>query len=162
MNRPTNTDHTLPMIRPLIVVTGLALLAVASLHCRRDEPPKPESTSPHGIPIKLPRATTGQVLEATIAVTIDAKGGLSFNGLPMSEEALLAALRKARQTNQDPRVVIQADRSVSHGRVVEILDRCRTAGIKLFSVGVITAPPLPKPPTRRTDPPPPPAPQLAR
>jgi biopolymer transport protein ExbD len=83
------------------------------------------------IKVSLPKAKTGQSAPiAVISVTLTKEGALHVNGQP----ATLAGLQKlfGEQSANSPSVQIHADRTVPHGRVMELIDLARTAGIDRF------------------------------
>ena len=45
-------------------------------------------------------------------------------------------IRKAREHNEDVRVVIAADKAVTHGRVVGIIDLVRKEGVAKFAINI--------------------------
>jgi len=92
--------------------------------------------SPHAIPVDLPRASppNSNVVNAAIAVSIDAVGALTVDARPMTEAALIAYLRGRHQENRDVRAIISAGDAVPHGRVVHAIDLVRRAGVTKFAI----------------------------
>ncbi len=93
------------------------------------------------IPVDLPKAATGQDLkQMEFIVTITKDNQYFINKTPITEETVGSALKQdivsalgatgiSRAT-----VIVNADLSVIHRRVVEVMDECRMIGITHFAV----------------------------
>ena len=89
-----------------------------------------------GLDIDLPGAasgTTGQPSE--LVLTVDRSGGLAMDGQKVDRKDLLSRLEKKVSEGAGLSVVVNADRESSHGRVIEVLDLARQAGVKKIYVG---------------------------
>jgi biopolymer transport protein ExbD len=65
-------------------------------------------------------------------VTIQPDGKLALNRKPIELEALEQAVRSLVEPNSEPLVIVNADKKVDHGQVVEVMDRLRKVkGAKL-------------------------------
>ncbi|MBI4342673.1 MAG: biopolymer transporter ExbD [Candidatus Omnitrophica bacterium] len=96
-------------------------------------------TMQQGILVELPEAATAAATRnEALTVSLDASGGLFLNHAPVSLAALPAQLAAARGRLKDPVVVINADRAVSHGAVVSVLDVVRQTGLQRVSFQVET------------------------
>ncbi|MBW4661341.1 MAG: biopolymer transporter ExbD [Drouetiella hepatica Uher 2000/2452] len=86
-----------------------------------------------GLPVNLPGANTAEnQTQNPAVVTIDAIGNLAFNRQPMTLDVLEAQVRALALSGQQPLVVIDADKAVTHGKVVEVMDRLRSIdGVRL-------------------------------
>jgi biopolymer transport protein ExbD len=86
-----------------------------------------------GLAVNLPNAESAKpqkVVRAT--VTLDRAGNLYFNKNQVSLEALQNAIRAANQPGQDLVIVLNADGSVTHDRVIAVMDQIRQVkGAKL-------------------------------
>jgi biopolymer transport protein ExbD len=79
-----------------------------------------------GLAVNLPKAKSAKpqkVIRAT--VTLDKNGNLYLNKNQLSVEALPNAIRNINQSGQDLVVVLNADVSVTHDRVVAVMDQIR-------------------------------------
>ena len=86
--------------------------------------------SDSGIKVRLPKAASSEASgAASIKVSMGAKGELVLMKDRVSKEALKAALERAVRANPGIRVVVAADRGISYGLVVEILDLVKKAGV---------------------------------
>ena len=115
------TINIVPMID--VVFAVLAFFILSSLYLTRSE----------GLPVTLPGAqsATGQS-QQSIVLTIDNQGSLFVGERSVADEQLLEAVQALQFTATGQLVIIRADEAVSHGRVVEIMDRLRTLeGVQL-------------------------------
>lgn len=93
--------------------------------------------SPPGIKIDLPRAVTSEaILEKNIVITITDSNVIYLNQQVVQLTELLEKLILA--ANEDKSLLIKADRGVSLGKIVEIWDLCREAGI--VKINIATTP----------------------
>lgn len=92
-----------------------------------------------GIKVDLPPGGMGQqARDSDAIVLITPDGSLFFRDEPVDMQTLRATLSRAREQWPGLRMVIQADKSVEHGRVVEVMEAAKTAGIERLAIG--TAP----------------------
>lgn len=87
-----------------------------------------------GLSVNLPTATQSlmQQQPVRVTVTIDAKGGVFLNKESIAVTALAPRLAKAKQSNANTVVILNADGGVTHDRVVSVLDQIRAVpGLKL-------------------------------
>src|ERR1044071_7332790 len=72
-----------------------------------------------GMPMDLPKASTGESLQTVFSVelTADGKTRVDSNAVA-SDEAIANLAKDARTKTRDLRAVIRADRKVEHGRVI--------------------------------------------
>jgi biopolymer transport protein ExbD len=86
--------------------------------------------------VELPKtATSDERVTRTYVVTIAKDGGLLFNDSPTDVKDLEAKLKAAR-ASEDVSLVITADQGALHGRVVEIIDTAKLAGVTKFAINV--------------------------
>ena len=67
-------------------------------------------------------------------VEITENGGLFVDDVPVDEAALRAALRRTMRADPESVVIIKADRGVEHGRVVQVMDWSKRAGLYRLAV----------------------------
>jgi biopolymer transport protein ExbD len=90
--------------------------------------------------VELPKAQSSDEAVASVAaVTIAKGGGIYFNQEPITEAALIAKLRSAVGQNPEVNLIVSADRAVTHGEVVHVIDLAKTEGITRFAINVETA-----------------------
>jgi biopolymer transport protein ExbD len=87
------------------------------------------------IPVDLPKAATAAAgVPAIVSCSIDAKEQMYVDKVPMSPDEVKSALRTKLSSDAELRAIINADRAVPHGRVVELIDIIRGAGIEKFAI----------------------------
>ncbi|MEG4517824.1 MULTISPECIES: biopolymer transporter ExbD [unclassified Microcoleus] len=119
--------NIVPMID--VVFAILTFLIVSSLSLSKSE----------GLPVNLPKASTSQVQDspAKITVTIDPNGKLMVDKKSVNLDQIESTVRQTMGSNQNSLIVLNADKSVNHGNVVEVMDRLRR--IKGAKLGIATA-----------------------
>ncbi|MEO1672879.1 MAG: biopolymer transporter ExbD [Cyanobacteria bacterium J06631_2] len=106
--------NILPMIDVIFAI--LVFFIVSSLYLTRSE----------GLPVNLPRASTTEVQQNTqITVSLDEEAQLTINSKPAQIEQLETEITKLMTAESSTTVIINADRTVEHGQVVEVIDRLR-------------------------------------
>jgi len=89
------------------------------------------------IPMDLPDAQSGdESPPRQMTISIDREGQLYLDAEAISWEALAQEARRFRQAEAEPRAVIAADREVSHGQFIRVVDVLRTAGITRYAINV--------------------------
>ena len=118
--------NIVPMID--VVFAILTFLIVSSLSLSKSE----------GLPVNLPKASTSQVQDspAKITVTIDANGKLMVDKKLVNLEQIESTVRQVMGSSQTSLIVLNADTSVNHGNVVEVMDKLRR--VKGAKLGIAT------------------------
>src|SRR5688572_23530972 len=95
-----------------------------------------------GLKVNLPSGNAADVRPSTsdLSVALLSDGRLVLAGDVVSEEELGKALADAKTRNPETLVIIQADEGVPHGRVVQIMERAKGAGLAQLAIGVREAP----------------------
>ena len=89
------------------------------------------------IEVELPRATQSTAVPpTTLAVTLTRDGGIYLGDKPVSADALRAAVREALARDPKTQAIIIGDKSVSHGRVVWLLDTIKSLGVTSFAIQI--------------------------
>jgi biopolymer transport protein ExbD len=91
---------------------------------------------PGGIKVDLPHSDTQEFIRESgeVVVEITENGGLFVDDVPVDEAALRAALRRTMRADPESVVIIKADRGVEHGRVVQVMDWSKRAGLYRLAV----------------------------
>ncbi|WP_367027391.1 biopolymer transporter ExbD [Methylococcus sp. ANG] len=135
--RPQNRDepelNLIPMIDVLIVL--MIFLVLTTTFSRET-----------GLELQLPKAQSS-ISEETpkgVDVAVDAAGRFSVNGTPLSPdsnvEALKEAMRAAAGGQQDPLVIVRADRTTQHQHVITVLDAAGQLGFGHIGFAAEVAP----------------------
>jgi biopolymer transport protein ExbD len=88
------------------------------------------------IPVELPKAATGvsNGQKTMVSCSIDSKEQMFLDKVPMSMEDMKAALKAKKAQDPELRAIINADRVVAHGKVIELIDMLRGVGIDKFAI----------------------------
>jgi biopolymer transport protein ExbD len=90
-----------------------------------------------GLPVNLPKAATGQQpASGSAAVTVTADGKVFIDKQEVSRESIRAVLQQRLSANPELLILINADERVEHGRVVEVMDDARQAGVAKMAIAV--------------------------
>lgn len=94
--------------------------------------------SQSGIRVNLPKAVTSEaVAEETIIISITSENLIYLNDKIVTTKELSAKLESTSQKKKS--LLIKADRRASLGRVVEVWDICRNAGISQVNIATTEA-----------------------
>lgn len=90
------------------------------------------------VPIELPLAENSRDTKdlSQLTLTLAADGSALLNGQPLLRETLTTQLRTIYAERADKTIFLEADRNLSYGQVVDVMDDCRAAGVA--TIGVIT------------------------
>lgn len=91
------------------------------------------------IPMDLPDAASGEnsAPPPQMTVSIDRDGKLYLEAEEISWEALERQARRHKQEHgEEARAVLAADRNVSHGEFIRVIDVLRTAGVTRYAINV--------------------------
>jgi biopolymer transport protein ExbD len=113
--------NIVPMID--VIFSILAFFIISTLFLTRSE----------GLPVNLPSAQTAQPQQTKqINVTIEPDGDIFVDRQPIQLEGLKGSVTALIGQNQEGLVIINADKQVDHGRVVNVMDQIRQVqGAKL-------------------------------
>ncbi|MEX2222522.1 MAG: biopolymer transporter ExbD [Candidatus Rokuibacteriota bacterium] len=89
-----------------------------------------------GIPVNLPKAARAEAARApvSISISISREGVIYLERDPVDAAQLTARL--LARTEPELAVVIEADTDVRHGRVVDVMDAARLAGVGKLAIAV--------------------------
>jgi biopolymer transport protein ExbD len=89
------------------------------------------------IEVELPRASQSTALNpTTLAITLTRDGSLYLNGKPTTAAALREAVQASVAKDPKTQAIISGDKSVSHGRVVWVLDVVKSLGVASFAIQI--------------------------
>jgi biopolymer transport protein ExbD len=91
-----------------------------------------------GLKVNLPRGGAADVTASgsELSVAILADGRLVLAGNVVTDAELGAALAKAHEANAETLVIVQADEGVPHGKVVQVMEQAKAAGLAQLAIGV--------------------------
>jgi biopolymer transport protein ExbD len=116
----------IPMIDTMFFLLVFFMVATLSMTMQR------------GLTVNLPRAATAKEnLPQVVTITLTKDGKLLFDKEQIDSPGEVAArLARWRTTGGDASVIINADRSVEHGRVVELMDAVQQGGVTRIAIAV--------------------------
>jgi biopolymer transport protein ExbD len=87
--------------------------------------------------VELPKtASSDEAVTSVAAVTLTKDGQLFFNNEPITDAGLTDKLRAAKAGGAEVNLVVTADESVPHGKVVHVIDVAKVEGITKFAIQV--------------------------
>lgn len=93
------------------------------------------------IQVKLPKASSAARAEfKPLVVTLTAQGRVFLADQEVSLDQVESLLTVALKERSEKQVIIQADRSVTHGRVVTLMDLARKAGADKLAIATEAQP----------------------
>lgn len=89
------------------------------------------------INVNLPKAGSGDdTTPSELTITISADGKASLNGKPSDETAINTYSKELAAKKPDVQAIISADKDVTHGRVISIIDAVKSGGVKRFAITI--------------------------
>ncbi len=89
------------------------------------------------INVNLPKAVSGdKTTPSVLNISLTKDGRINLNGQFVGEEAVKEKALSEVQKNPEVQAIISADKDVSHGQVVGILDVVKSAGVKKFAISI--------------------------
>jgi len=90
-------------------------------------------TFPSGIHVKLPKAVTSDIIqEENFIITITSENVIYLNNKVITTKELKQELNNSIQKKRP--ILIKADRRASLGRIVDVWDLCREAGVERINI----------------------------
>lgn len=119
----------IPMIDTMFFLLVFFMIATLSMTLQR------------GMPVNLPEAesSTDKVQEE-VSLSVTKDGMLFFNKELIALDDLERRLADTRQRDPDPSVIINADESVQHGLVIQVMDKVRISGISNMAIATKPSP----------------------
>lgn len=89
------------------------------------------------IAVNLPKAASGDPsAPSTLSISLTTDGRVLLNGAASDVEKVKAQAAGELAKNSEVQAVIAADKDVPHGRVVEMIDVIKQAGVKKFAISI--------------------------
>jgi biopolymer transport protein ExbD len=132
--RLTAEEDPAPNLAPMIdVILVLTIFFMCATKFSGDE---------RQFELDLPQVGGAPVVDAARPeiVEVGAEGVLRLGPDDVSVEELGSRLAAARGVQPDVAVMIRGDRAVPHGRMAEIYEACRAAGVRHVAISVRTRP----------------------
>jgi len=92
-----------------------------------------------GLEVDLPRAKSAQIpsMARQMVIAILKDGRVVVGGEALSENELKDRLVTVQKENPQTMVVVQADKTVDHGRVVQVMDTAADIGLKRLAIATV-------------------------
>ena len=89
------------------------------------------------IEVELPTAASGgDTLDKTLSIALSQNGVLFLNGEEVERSTLAETCKKMAKENPKVQAMISADKRVSHGEVVRLIDLVRLNGVLSFAINI--------------------------
>lgn len=125
-DEPISTINVTPFVDIILVVLIIFMLTSSLI------------ISP-SIMIELPKAGSGEEMAKSILnISINPEGAVFLNGENTSSNDLAHRLQSLSLGNPEMHAVISADKSVSHGVVISVMDSLKKAGVNKVAMSVIS------------------------
>lgn len=112
-----------PMIDTMFFLLVFFMIATLSMTVMR------------GMPVNLPKSESAKNdIKENITLTIEKDGGVFLDKTRVDGAALAQMLHDEAAANPDVLVILNADEDTSHGKVVEVIDEVKLAGISKFAI----------------------------
>jgi len=94
----------------------------------------------NGIKVDLPQGNSKEVgSQQELVVTMSKDDKIFFNSYPIEKSALVQSVQKAMNQRDDIPVYVRADEGLSYGKVIEIVDELKQAGVKFVAMSTRAA-----------------------
>ena len=117
-------------VTPLVDIT-LVLLIIFMVTARFISEPS--------LGVNLPKATASASTEKEdhrVYLTLNTQKQIFLNNKPVTEQELPGKIRELLKEKPDLALVLRADKDVSHGDVMRVLDAVREQGVTTFGIAV--------------------------
>lgn len=126
------TDVFLVMVI-IFMVSALTVQAEADQKQQQveDVQQKLDAEKRSGLKINLPQGAAQEIdpTKASVVLLIPINGDIVIDGKAIADADLDKVFQRAFTVDKNTQVVIQADKGVQHGRVVNAMERARAAGL---------------------------------
>jgi len=132
------TDVFLVMVI-IFMISALAVQAEAREERKRLEnvQDQAEQDKRSGLKVNLPSGAAQEIdpSKASLVLVIPVSGDVTVAGKVVTDTELDNLFRNAYAADKLTQVVLQADRGVAHGRVVNLMERAKHAGLTRLAIG---------------------------
>jgi biopolymer transport protein ExbD len=90
-----------------------------------------------GLKVNLPSGAAQEIdtSKASLVIVVPLQGDVAVGGKIMRDDQLDALFQAAFQRDKSTQVVLKADKGVAHGRVVNLMERAKQAGLTRLAIG---------------------------
>ncbi len=113
----------IPMIDTMFFLLVFFMIATLSMTVMR------------GMPVNLPKTETGKKMEKeNHFLTVSSKGGIYLDKKKTPLDEVYHFLKEEISSNPETLVIINADAEVNHGRIMEVMDTVKLAGVTKLAI----------------------------
>jgi biopolymer transport protein ExbD len=132
------TDVFLVMLI-IFMVSALAVQVEARRETKKvkEKQDQAEIEKKSGLKVNLPSGAAQEIdtSKASLVLVIPLSGDVAVGGKVMRDDQLNSLFQAAFQRDKTTQVVLKADKGVAHGRVVNIMERAKQAGLTRLAIG---------------------------
>ncbi|HEU4728152.1 MAG TPA: biopolymer transporter ExbD [Kofleriaceae bacterium] len=132
------TDVFLVMVI-IFMVSALAVQVEARQEKKkvRVEQEQAEIEKKSGLKVNLPSGAAQEIdtSKASLVLVVPLSGDVAVGGKLMRDDQIDALFQAAFQRDKTTQVVLKADKGVAHGRVVNLMERAKQAGLTRLAIG---------------------------
>ena len=89
------------------------------------------------IKVDLPKAASGSdQTKTTLAITISKDNAVYLNGERTNDSGIVSYIQSELPKNPDLQAIIAADKAVTHGDVIHVIDLVKRSGVHRFALNV--------------------------
>lgn len=94
----------------------------------------------NGIKVDLPHGNSKEIgSQQELVVTISKDEKIFFNSYPIEKNDLIKSVQKAMNQREDIPVYVKADEVLAYGKVIEVVDELKQAGVKFVAMSTRAA-----------------------
>jgi len=132
------TDVFLVMV-VIFMVTALAEVEQTRKEQKQSQQQQDQSevSKRSGLQVNLPQGKAQEIdtSKASLVLTIPMQGDIDIGGKTMHDDQINAVFLAAFQRDHNTQVILKADKGVAHGRVVNLMERAKDAGLTHLAIG---------------------------
>jgi len=132
------TDVFLVMV-VIFMVTALAEVEQSRKQQQetKKEAEQSETEKKSGLRVNLPSGKAQDIdsSKASLILTIPVQGDVDIGGKTIPDPQIDQVFAAAFARDKNTQVILKADKSVAHGRVVNIMERAKNAGLTRLAIG---------------------------
>ena len=123
----------------IFMVSALAVQVEARQEKKKvaDAQEQSEVEKKSGLKVNLPQGQAQEIdpSKASLVITIPLQGDVDIGGKRIADADIDNLFRAAFARDKNTQVVLKADKGVQHGRVVNIMERAKAAGLTRLAIG---------------------------
>lgn len=134
-----------PLTDVFLVMVIIFMVSALAVQVERQQEKKQEEKQAEkadiekrsGIKINLPSGQSQEIdpAKASLILEIPIQGDVVIGGKAMPDATIDNVFRAAFQRDKNTQVVLKADKGVVHGRVVNLMERAKQAGLTRLNIG---------------------------